>query len=114
MSGRIKSQLLVQALIRQVNAQGGFAVVIHKGDADTGAILVQIYAGSGRDICLFERIPDFSGGYRLERVATQYCDDPAALAQYIDRRLRSDPDLWIIELDVADGQQFAEEILTSD
>jgi hypothetical protein len=34
-----------------------------------------------------------------------------ALDHYIARRRRSDPDLWVIELDVAEAERFAVETL---
>lgn len=111
MTVRATSLLLVQALIRRTHAQGGFAAVLHKGDAVAGAILVQI-PGAEQQIRLFERVQDFSKGYQILPAATAAWDDERAIAQYLERRLRSDPDLWIIELDVANAEQLAAAILT--
>ncbi len=111
MSSRITSQLLVQALIRRTQADGGFAAVLHKGDAIAGAIIVQA-VDADRRTQLFERISDFSGGYKLLPIATQSGIDPDTLTQYIDRRVRSDPDIWIIELDVPNVERLAADILT--
>jgi hypothetical protein len=35
----------------------------------------------------------------------------AEIDQYIERRRRADPDIWIVELDVAEGQRLAAELL---
>lgn len=113
MTVRATSLLLVQALIRRTHAAGGFAVVLHKGDAVAGAILVQV-RGAGQQICLFERMPDFSRGYQLSPAATSSWGKEDEITQYLDRRLRSDPDIWIIELDVANAEQLAAAILTED
>lgn len=110
MTVRATSLLLVQALIRRTHAQGGFAAVLHKGDAVAGAILVQI-PGAGQQIQLFERVSDFSKGYRLLPAATAAWGSEQEMAQYLERRLRSDPDIWIIELDVANAEQLAAAIL---
>ncbi len=107
---RATSLLLIQALIRRTHAEGGFAAVLHKGDAVAGAILVQTL-GAGQQIQMFERVSDFSKGYQLLPAATQSWGDSSELTQYLDRRLRSDPDLWIIELDVANAEQLAAAIL---
>jgi len=108
-SDRLNCLILIQALIRRVEAAGGFAMVLRKGDPTSGAILLQLLDRTGEPPHVLERIPDFSGGYRLESIAAKYSGDAEALAQYLDRRTRSDPDLWLIELDVADGERLAAE-----
>ena len=108
---RPTSRLLVQALIRAMEAQGGFAVVVHKGDEGAGAIIVQC-GNPGGEIRLFERQPDFSRGYVLAPLATQSWGNEAELIQYLERRRRSDPDLWIVELDGADAERLAATIMS--
>lgn len=112
MSARATSELLMQALIRSVQAEGGFATVIHKGDAIAGAILV-ICTDSERHVRLFERQPNFSTGYTLSPIATQSWGNESEIIQYIDRRRHSDPDLWVVELDIAQGERFAAAILAA-
>ena len=111
MTARLGSKLLIQALIRRTEAEGGFATVLHKGDNIAGSIIIQTF-DPNRDIRLFERYPDFAKGYALMPIAAEYCSDSNSLAQYIDRRIKSDPDLWIVELDVANAEQLADSILT--
>jgi hypothetical protein len=36
------------------------------------------------------------------------------IKDYIDKRMRADPDLWLIELDIAEGERFAAETLCAD
>lgn len=110
MTVRTSSLLLIQALIRRTHAEGGFAAVLHKGDAVAGAIVVQTF-GAEQQIQLFERVPDFSKGYQLLPVATQSWGKSDEITQYLERRLRSDPDLWIIELDVSNAEHLAAAIL---
>jgi len=110
-TARATSLLLIQALIRRTHADGGFAAVLHKGDAVAGAILIQT-RGAEQKIQLFERVSDLSKGYRILPAAPQSWGNSTELAQYLERRLRSDPDLWVIELDVANAEQLAAAILT--
>ena len=113
MAVRATSRLLVQALIRVTEAEGGFAAVLHKGDAVAGTILVQML-GAEQQISLFERVPDFSKGYVLAPAATESWGDSSSITQYIERRCRVDPDLWVVELDIANEQQLAAAILDQD
>tara|TARA_R110000782_G_scaffold268689_1_gene365523 strand:- start:58137 stop:58478 length:342 start_codon:yes stop_codon:yes gene_type:complete len=111
MTDRLNSHILVQALIRKTQSEGGFATVLRSGDRISGAILVQTVE-RGQEPRVYERISDFSGGYALMPIATQYSGDPEGLAQYIERRCKSDPDLWLVELDVANAERLAAALLT--
>ena len=102
--------MLVGALRRRVGAAGGFATVLAKGDEISGVILVQTLE-KGQETGLFERVPNFAGGYALMRCGPSPEEGPDALDQYIARRRRSDPDLWLIELDVPEGERFAAETI---
>lgn len=111
MDDRLASQMLVGALIRRAQGQGGFATVLRRGDAISGAIIIATLE-RGRETGLFERVPDYTaGGYRLTPCGPADSDDPMARHQYMERRVRSDPDLWFIELDIAEAERFAAETI---
>lgn len=107
---RLTSAMLVGVLVRRAAAAGGFATVLVKGDEISGAILIQAME-KGRDFGLFERVPDFAGGYRLSRCGPAVEQGADAMVQYVERRRRSDPDLWVVELDIADAERFAAETI---
>lgn len=107
---RLTSAMLVGVLVRRAAAAGGFATVLLKGDEISGVILVQAVE-KGRDCGLFERVSDFAGGYQFARCGPPPEEGAQALTQYIERRRRSDPDLWVIELDIADAERFAAETI---
>ena len=104
---RLTSAMLVGVLVRRAAAAGGFATVLVKGDEISGVILIEA-AEKGQFAGLFERVSDFAGGYRMERCGPAGTD---SLNQYLARRRRSDPDLWVIELDIADAERFAAETI---
>lgn len=107
---RLTSAMLVGVLVRRAAAAGGFATVLVKGDATSGVILLQALE-KGQELGLFERVSDFAGGYQLMRCGPAPEEGSQALSQYIERRRRSDPDLWVIELDIADAERFAAETI---
>lgn len=113
MSGRLTAQMLVSALVRLVEAEGGFAMVLHKGDPIGGVILVQLLH-HGTFAGLFERLTDLDGRQKLVPCGPQDKDQPTEIYEYISRRRRSDPDLWLVELDIAQGERFAAQILCGD
>lgn len=109
---RLDTQTLVNALIRRVNAAGGFATVLHRGDPTGGMILVQLL-DRGRFGTVLERMTDLEGRQTLVRCGPKELSQDTEISDYISKRKRSDPDLWLIELDVADGERFAAETLCS-
>lgn len=95
----------MSGLIRAVGAAGGFAAVLHKGERDAGTIVV-ILAERGGNARLFERIPDPTGSRNWTCTRIQDSENKEEFSQYLTRRQLADPDLWIIELDIADGERF--------
>jgi len=63
---RLPAKLEVSGLIRQIEADGGFATILHKGDADGGALLLVI-SSRGRHVGSLERILDIGGAYQWQR-----------------------------------------------
>ncbi|BAK64684.1 hypothetical protein SLG_00090 [Sphingobium sp. SYK-6] len=110
MSSRPTTQFLVGALVRAVEAQGGMAAVLHKGEPESGSIVVQLVE-KGRNHGFYERVTALSGAVELTPCGPRNMDQPFEMMEYIERRVRSDPDIWFVELDVADGEQLAAAIL---
>jgi hypothetical protein len=106
MAPRLAAGTLVSALLRRVEQAGGTGAVLAKGDATAGALLIQL-AERGVPGPLLERRLDLDGRYRWSPTGP---DEPEQRNDYIARRRRSDPDLWVIELDVADGFTLVEDI----
>lgn len=110
MNARLTSQLLVGALVRRTQAAGGGAMILHKGEPVSGAIVVQLL-DRGVNLGLFERISSLSGGLDLFPCGPAPDRPDTDFSQYIERRTMTDPDIWFIELDTVSGQQLAAEIL---
>lgn len=106
MSDRLPSHLLVSALIRRANEEGGFATVLARGDKDSGVILL---ACSERGALPFflERGLGPNGQVQLLRTGPQDVANTDDANGYWQRRRARDPDLWVIELDIADSERFA-------
>jgi hypothetical protein len=105
METRLPAHLEVAGLVRAVEAAGGFAMVIAKGERDAGTLLVTC-CENGRNYRAYERMPrpDGSRAWGLSR--TQDPENPVEFSEYLERRTRQDGDLWIVELDIPDAQRF--------
>lgn len=105
---RLKSRFLVDLLLRRTEAAGGFAAVLAAGDGTSGIILVQC-SERGEPGPLLERRFSPSGAYIWEAVGPTDPKDSESRANYQERRRKADPDLWLIELDIADAPQLVAE-----
>ncbi|MBB6124093.1 DUF1491 family protein [Sphingobium subterraneum] len=110
MTDRLASHMLVSQLIRRVQAAGGFATVLRKGDPISGMILIQALE-KGEETGLFERIGGLDNKAELVPAGKAHWGNKDEMAQYIARRVRSDPDIWIVELDIPEAERFAGETL---
>ncbi len=93
------------ALIRRAGAEGGFASVLQKGEQDAGTILVVLTerGGNGR---VYERMPQADGSRDWTLTRREDPENKRELDEWLARRGNQDPDLWIVELDIANGERF--------
>lgn len=105
MDARLPAHLEVGGLIRAVEAAGGFVTVLHRGEREAGTIML-VLSERGAPAQAYERMPQSDGTRRWVPSRTQATDDPRVFWEWCERRHRQDGDLWVVELDVADGQRF--------
>ena len=108
MTHRLTTAMLVSALVRRVNAEGGSAVVAAKGDPTAGSILL-ICMEKGRLTAYRERVLDGDGRYAWTIVGPAGDAASETGDAWLARRRARDPDLWLIELDVPNAERFAAE-----
>lgn len=85
-------------------------MVLHKGDAERGAILVQMLE-NGAFKGFLERVESWSGTVQIVPCGPAIGSQDIELEQYISKRLMADRDLWVIELDIANAERFAVETI---
>lgn len=109
MTARVAAGLLVSALIRRVEAVGGHAMILARGDGTSGAIMI-VTLDRGAETKLYERTLG-ADGYAWAPTGPAAIDVPGALTDYIARRRRLDPDLWVVEIDHKDAIEIARDML---
>lgn len=105
MDDRLPAHLEVSALIRAVDANGGFATVIKKGERDAGTLLI-ICCENGTNQRLYERMPQLDGSRDWVLTKVEDPENPQEFTEYCERRKRQDDDVWIVELDIENAEQF--------
>jgi hypothetical protein len=100
----LSTDIWVGALIRRVEQGGAFAVVARKGDPRAGAVLVKVLnRGDGTARLLAEATRGDGDRVWMEPAASR---EEGALDRYIERAVRIDPDVWVVEIDDRDGRHF--------
>jgi hypothetical protein len=100
---RIPTHIWVGAKLRRCSAEGVPAVVIHRGEPMGGTVMVKIYQpGTGcRLIAQTRDLEGRLGWYRAHTADTLPETEADALVQ---RALKRDPDLWVVEVESRDGR----------
>ena len=113
MDDRLPAALEARAIMRAVETAGGHAMLLQKGDRDRGALVLMLLE-KDRHMACYERELTMQGRYEWTRTGPDENAGNQAINAFIERKKRGDPDLWILELTVADAQGFADETLSRD
>ena len=102
---RLPSTIIVGGLLRAAEAAGGNGAVLAKGDPESGALLL-VLTSRGRHPRLFERVSALTGNFSWNQLKSGESHDLEELARLIDKMKRFDRDLWAVELDIPNVEQF--------
>lgn len=108
---RLKTALWVAAYLRRCQVEGAFAVVRRRGAEEAGAVFVRICRLDGTSD-LFGPAPQsaLDTGRGADRAFTpSFAQQPAADAAVeakLEREMKFDSDLWIIEVEDPAGRNF--------
>jgi hypothetical protein len=97
---RIKAGIWVSMALRRGNASGRYGVVLRRGDADAGGILVVLRGQQGVSVLAPARTAD--GAPAWTRGTGRDPVDQAAADAYVARQVKFDPDLWVLEFESPD------------
>jgi hypothetical protein len=101
---QLHTDLWVYALIRRANLGGAFATVGRKGDGRGGAVLVKLVnRRKGEARLLAEATRGDGETFWMQPIAATAEPD---LDAYIEKAIRRDPDVWVVEIDDPEGRHF--------
>lgn len=100
-TARLRSDIVARALLRQCGQDGRSAVMLKRGDADAGGILVVLLGREGQAVVLSQtRTADGEAAWLKSSGETPLSAEKTQA--FIERQLRYDPDLWVLEVDAPD------------
>lgn len=82
-------------------------MVLRKGDARAGTVLVKVIDRRDRSARIYAEA--FQGDGERIWMEPVKADDEAGIDAYVERQVGRDPDLWLIEIDDAQGRHFLTE-----
>ncbi len=103
----LSTDIWVGALIRRAERAGAFATVVRKGDPRAGAVLVKILDRRKGQVRLYAEATRADGERVWMRPARG--EQEAELDSYAERAVGRDPDLWVVEIEDAEGRHFLTE-----
>ena len=112
MVDRLPAHVEATGLLRHAEADGGFGTILKRGDADRGSLVILVSRRGEHAACL-ERMLGPDGVYHWQQVGPPAGAEPAALADWSQKRVRFDEDIWLIELDIPDPERFIAETTAS-
>jgi hypothetical protein len=103
---RLKSEIWVKAYVRRLSNGGNQAYVVRHGDDDAGAIYIRINRLDGTSHLFGPAPASLSGAETDRRWVAFFKGAPRPDAEVdglLEREARTDPDLWIVEVEARDG-----------
>jgi len=96
--GRLATDIWVKAHIRRWNNEGFPAVMLRRGDHHGGAVLIKII-GENDSCRILTQMRDSDGAPAWMAALKGEPANTADTDAYVERAVKRDPDLWIIEIE---------------
>ncbi len=105
---RLRSDFWVSAYLRRCAIEGVDAVLRRRGAAEAGAVFVKVDHWNGTASLYGPAPQSLLGEGTGERLFTRVIDRvmPLDVEERMEREIRFDPDLWLVEIDTRGEQVF--------
>lgn len=100
MDAKVKAGIWVSMAIRLSDMAGRPAAVLRKGDPDAGGILCVLHGSEG--LVVLSQVRDAEGRQAWLRGTGPTPVPQDSADAYVDRQVKRDPDLWVIEFEAPD------------
>ncbi|HWY66423.1 MAG TPA: DUF1491 family protein [Rhizomicrobium sp.] len=104
---RLKAGIFVRALIRRVQVEGASAFVVRSGAEEAGAVILKLSKLDGTSLVL-NQARNAKGELAWSRPLGDFVPDARA-AEWCDKQVKFDPDVWIVEIEDRKGRAFVDE-----
>jgi hypothetical protein len=98
MEPRLRADFWISALLRRIETAGAQGVVVRKGDATGGAVVLK-HNRFAEGCRVYAQVRDGTGRAAWMAATGASPVDEAAADAYIERQVRFDADLWVVEIE---------------
>lgn len=102
MEERLPTHLFVQSHLWRLSAAGVPAYVLRKGERESGLVLLKVTVPF-QGCRMFSQGRDINGKLGWVPGANGALIDEGEAQAFIERHVKRDPDLWVIEVETRDG-----------
>lgn len=114
---RLKSEIWVKAYLRRCAHEGVDAVLVRRGDTDSGAIYIKVARLDGTAALYGPAIAGLDSASQEHRwqscMKAGFAPEPDVDA-YIARQIDFDSDLWVVSVDDRQGRHFLDDWLAAE
>ena len=107
MQPRIKTAIQIKAIIRRAEVAGAQAFLVRRGQEDAGALYLKVSRLDGTFVVL-NQARRGDGELVWTKPLGDSVDESGA-SKYLEKQLRFDPDIWILEIEDRGGRVFVDE-----
>lgn len=97
----------MRALVRRAEVAGASAFIVRKGAEEAGAVIITV-SRLDRTCLLLNQARDGKGNLVWARPLGDWGEEPKART-WLDKQVKFDPDLWIVEIEDRQGRAFVDE-----
>ena len=104
---KLKAAIQIKAIIRRAEVAGAQAFLVRRGAEEAGALFLKLSRLDGT-FTVLNQARRGDGELVWTKPLGDSADDVAANG-YLEKQVRFDPDLWILEIEDREGRAFVDE-----
>ncbi|HTK78885.1 MAG TPA: DUF1491 family protein [Rhizomicrobium sp.] len=104
---KLTAVIQIKAIIRRAQVAGAHAFLVRRGSEEAGALFLKLSRLDGT-FAVFNQARRGEGELVWTRPLGESADE-ATVDRYLEKQIRFDPDLWILEIEDPEGRVFVDE-----
>ncbi|WP_340119837.1 DUF1491 family protein [Pelagibius sp. 7325] len=100
--GRLPAELWIKAHIRRCIADNIPAAVVHRGEKNSGTLILKVNQ-IGQGVKVLNQTRDIDGAIAWMPALGGELVSEADADAYVERAVKRDPDVWVVEIESRDG-----------